>query len=91
MRDWNTLTELQEVIDEGYTALGYKDLGDLGYRFLSSPESTLWSDRLIISINPAGNQPDYENDSMFTADGISAYVHERLFAAPMCSSNLQKQ
>lgn len=91
MRTWETLAELQEIIEDGYASLGYKDLGDLGYRFLSSPESTLWSDRMIISINPAGNQPDYENDGMFAAGETSAYVDERWLAAPMGSRPLQKQ
>ncbi len=89
--EWGTLTDLADTIEAGYHSLGYKALGDLGYRFLSSPESTLYADRMIISINPAGNRPDVENDSMFTPEGVSAYVHERWLAAPMGSSKLQRQ
>ncbi len=88
---WKSLEELQPVIEAGYGSLGYEELGDLGYRFLSSHESTLWSDRLIMSINPAGNRPDHANDGMFTAEGTSAYVDERWMAAPIGSSKLQRQ
>ncbi|TXS90791.1 hypothetical protein FV139_17610 [Parahaliea maris] len=91
MRSWSSLAELEGVIENGYERLGYRELGDRGYRFLSSPESTLGSSRLIMSINPAGNTPDYENDGMFTAEGTSAYVNERWLSAPMGSSKLQVQ
>ena len=88
---WQNFEELHQIIDDGYSDLGYDNLGDLGYRFLSSPKSTLRSDRLIMSINPAGHRPDYENDSMFTKEGTSAYLHERWMEAPLGSSKLQVQ
>ncbi len=91
MPAWTTLKELQPIIESGYKSLGYDDLGDRGYRFLSSPEQTLGADRFIMSINPAGNTPDYENDGMFTDEGTSAYVDERWMEAPMGSTPLQKQ
>lgn len=87
---WQNLEGIREVIDQGYSSLGY-EAGGLGYRFLSSPESTLWSSKLILSINPAGNRPDFENDSMFTPDGVSGFVNERWLSAPMGSSKLQIQ
>ncbi|MHA7816150.1 MAG: hypothetical protein ACX93N_06715 [Pseudohaliea sp.] len=91
MASWNSLSDLEPIIERGYRDLGYADLAGLGYRFLSSPESTLWSDHMIMSINPAGNRPDFDNDSMFTEEGTSAFVHERWLAAPVGSSKLQQQ
>lgn len=84
------MKKLQQIIEAGYKSLGYDELGR-GYRFLSSPKSTIGADRLVMSINPAGNRPDWENDAMFTEEGKSAYVDERWMEAPLGSSKLQVQ
>jgi hypothetical protein len=91
MVGWSRLKELRPILDRGYEELGYREEGDRGYRFLSSPESTLYSGRLILSINPAGNTPDYENDALFTEEGKSSFFDERWLSAPVGSSKLQVQ
>jgi len=70
------MKKLQQFIEAGYKSLGCEELGR-GYRFLSFPKSTIGADRLVMSINPAGNRPDWENDAIFTEEGKSAHVDER--------------
>lgn len=91
METWRSLEDLWVEIKRGYDELGYRSQGDMGFRFLSSPASTFWSEHLILSINPAGNKPDTANDGMCTAEGRSAYVDEAWPDEIPGKAKLQKQ
>ena len=91
MSNWSSLRDLQPIIEQGYVDLGYESDGDYGYRFLSSPESTLGSKQMIMSINPAGGAPDYERDTLFLEEETNLYECGHRMAAPMGSSRLRDQ
>lgn len=82
------LESLVDRIDKEYKKLGHT----LGWRFLTSPRSTLspCTRAVFVTLNPGGNEIAHEDQRESCEDG-SAYVVERWKNHPPAEAPLQKQ